>query len=276
MSSSGTLGRYIALSPEVIIWARCLIGAGALFLILKITGIPIFIGWGRLFRMVAISGLLLGGHWVMYFYALQYTSVAIGMLSLFTYPVLTALLEPWMLGYRHKWSEVLIALLAFSGVFFLVPEYSLGNNITVGISFGVGSALLYSLRNIMLKKNITEHSGMTLMYYQLLILSLVMAPVVLIGDWGSNVVAIAGQWQPLLVLGLATTAIGHTLFVMSFRYFSITTISVISSLTPLCGIIIGFFVLSEVPESKVLIGGAIILASVVIESARSIRQNQSR
>ncbi|UXP34036.1 DMT family transporter [Reichenbachiella agarivorans] len=271
MSSSGTLARYIHLSPEVIIWARCAVGAVALFIFLKLAGMPTYIGWGKSFRMIVISTVLMAGHWIAYFYGLKFTSVAIGMLSLHTYPVITALLEPVMMGHKHKMTDILIAVLAFSGVFFLVPEFDLNNDITLGIVCGVVSAVFYSVRNIMLKQNITEHSGITLMYYQLLIIALFMWPVLYIGDFGANITGLTVQWQPLLVLGLATTALGHTLFVMSFRYFSITAISIMSSMTPLCGIIIGYLVLVEVPEGKVLLGGAIILASVVIESIRASR-----
>lgn len=272
MSSSGPLGRYIGIPPEQTIWVRCVIGSVALLIVLKMRNTPIFIGWGRTFRRVVIGALFLGGHWVTYFYALKYTSVAIGMLSLFTYPVLTALLEPWMLGYKHRWADVLIALFAFSGVFFLVPEYSLGNQVTIGIAFGVVSALLYSLRNILMKKNVGEYSGVTLMFYQLVVVSLVLHPVIYMGDFGANWSGIEANWKTLLLLGVLTTATGHTLFVMSFRHFSITAISIISSLTPLFGIILGVVFLSEIPQGRVLIGGAIILTTVIIESIRSVKK----
>ncbi|MCV9389326.1 DMT family transporter [Reichenbachiella ulvae] len=272
MSSSGTLGRYIGIPPEQTIWVRCVIGALTLLLVLKVRNTPVSIGWGRTFRRVVIGALFLGGHWVTYFYALQYTSVAIGMLSLFTYPVITALLEPLMLGYKHQWTDVLIALFAFSGVFFLVPEYSLGNQVTIGIACGVVSALCYSLRNILMKKNVGEHSGVTLMFYQLSVLSLVLFPVMYMGDFGSNWDGVLDSWKSLLLLGVLTTATGHTLFVLSFRYFSITAISIISSLTPLFGIVLGIIFLSEIPQGRVLIGGAIILATVIIESIRSAKK----
>ncbi|SHK20124.1 Threonine/homoserine efflux transporter RhtA [Reichenbachiella agariperforans] len=272
MSSSGTLGRFVGIPPEQTIWARCVVGAIVLFAYLKFSNTPTYLGWGRSFRTVSISALFLGVHWVTYFYALKYTSVAIGMLSLFTYPVITAVLEPYILGYKHKLADVLVALLAFTGVFFLVPAYTFGNQVTLGIAFGVVSAILYSVRNILLKKDIGEHSGITLMYYQLAILSIVMFPVIYLGDVGSNLHGIGGNWQPLLILGVLTTAVGHTLFVSSFRYFSITTISIISSLTPLFGIGLGLLFLGEIPQPKVLIGGGIILSSVIVESIRSTKR----
>ena len=39
----------------------------------------------------------MGGHWITYFYALKFSNVAIGMLSLYTFPVMTALLEPFFI-----------------------------------------------------------------------------------------------------------------------------------------------------------------------------------
>lgn len=236
---------------------------------------PISIGWGRTFRRVALGALLLGGHWVTYFYALQYTSVAIGMLSLFVYPVMTALLEPAILGFKHKKSDLFLAIFALGGVFFLVPEYTLGNQVTLGILFGIISALFYSLRNILLKKNVGDHSGVTLMFYQLIILGVVMVPVIYLGDFGDNASGVLDHWKSLLLLGVLTTATGHTLFVMSFKHFSITTISIISSLTPLFGIVLGLIFLGEVPPERVLIGGAIILTTVVVESVRSVKKSKA-
>ena len=40
-------------------------------------------------------GILLGLHWVTFFYAMQSASVAIGMLSLYTYPIITIFIEPF-------------------------------------------------------------------------------------------------------------------------------------------------------------------------------------
>src|SRR5690606_39530892 len=42
-------------------------------------------------------GLCFGIHWVSYFYALSLSSVAIGMLAIYTYPVITSFLEPVLL-----------------------------------------------------------------------------------------------------------------------------------------------------------------------------------
>jgi drug/metabolite transporter (DMT)-like permease len=76
----------------------------------------------------------------------------------------------------------------------------------------------------------------------------------------------------LLTLALLTTAVGHTLFVMSFKNFSISTASIMSSIQPVYGILFGMFLLNEIPSENTLIGGFLILTTVTIESVQSNRR----
>lgn len=270
MSSSGTLGRFIDMPPPVIIWVRCVIAVVALFVIIKIGPFNFRLPKGRQFNALLISSLFLGAHWVSYFYALKLSSVAVGMLSLFTYPVITAFLEPIMLKTRFDKVSIVFGLLALVGVAFLAPELSLSNDFTVGILIGVGSALVYSVRNIMMKTQVSGQSGVTLMFYQLLIIDIALLPVMFMFDIDLGA-GVLGNWKPYLVLGLLTTATGHTLFVLSFKNFSITTVSIISALTPLLGALLGFIVLGEIPSGRTYIGGVLIFLTVVAESVKSVR-----
>lgn len=272
MSSSGALGRYIELPPPVIIWVRCAIGSLALFIFLKIVRLDLRIGSQRHFWIILSSSLLLGAHWISYFYSLKLSNVAIGMLSLFTYPVITALLEPLILKTRFQRMSLLLGVLALIGVAFLVPELTVENDYTLGILVGIFSAVCYSVRNILLKKRVSDQSGITLMFYQLLIITLVLWPVLFMFDFKpANFIT---NWEALLILGLFTTATGHTLFVLSFKHFTISTVSVISSLTPLLGTLLGFLFLGEVPAGRTYIGGLLIFLTVIAESIRSVREKR--
>lgn len=271
MSSSGVIGRYVDLPPPVTIWIRCMLGTLALYLVLKFGRISFKLGWGRHFQILFFSSVLMGLHWITYFYSLQLSNVAIGMLSLFTYPVMTALLEPLILQTRFRYSHLGLAIIAFAGVALLIPELTLKNDYTLGIVVGVFSALFYSIRNILLKKNISEHSGITLMFYQLLTLTILLVPVLFLFDFDMKQGIIA-NWHVLLLLGLFTTALGHTLFVLSFKHFSISTVSIISSLTPLLGAFLGYIFLDEVPAGRTLIGGLLIFLTVIAESLKSARE----
>jgi drug/metabolite transporter (DMT)-like permease len=83
---------------------------------------------------------------------------------------------------------------------------------------------------------------------------------------------VMNQWEGLVALAVITTAIGHTLFLMTFKHFSITTVSILSSVQPVYGILIGVLFLNEIPELTTVAGGLLILGSVVIESFRSSKK----
>ena len=274
MSSSGTLGRFILLPPPLTILIRCAIGAVALLLTIWMLKESLMIK-RQVRPVVMVSAVLVAIHWVTYFYALQFSTVAIGMLSLFTYPLFTALLEPVILNTPFEKRHLPMTILALVGLYFLVPEFSLSNEYTLGILLGVVSSLSYSVRNILLKKGITNESGLVLMFYQLVVITILLMPLIWLMDYNQLREEIVDSWKPLLILGIGTTAIGHTLFVMSFRYFSVTTVSILSNLTPLFGIGLGIWILGEHPEGNVLIGGSIILSLTIIESFFSMKAPKS-
>lgn len=269
MSTSGVLARAMGVPPEMAIWVRCIVAAVALGLVLKFMKLPVWIKEKKALTIVLVSTLLFGLHWVTYFYALYYSSVAIGMLSLFTYPVFTAILEPIILKSQPKLIDIGLSFVAFFGVFFLVPDFDLTNDVTLGVVIGVISAITYSLRNILLKLHVQNHSGITLMFIQVVCLSVLLSPVFFLGDINLQLNLITTDWWKLLTLGLFTTALGHTLFVVSFKNFSITVISILSTLTPLIGIGLGFLFLNEMPKGNVWIGGFLISIAVVVESIKS-------
>lgn len=264
ISTSGILGRYISMPPPVTIWFRCFLTAIFLSLFIWYKKIDLRILNKKDFKIIIISGLLFGIHWVTYFYALQLSNVAIGMLSLFTFPVITALLEPLFFRTKLNIKHVFLGGIVLVGIYFLTPEFNLKNNYTLGILFGLISSVFYALRNILLKQKIDTYHGSMLMFYQMTTITLVLWPALFIFDIAPN----NHDWSALLTLAILTTAIGHTLFVMSFKNFSVSTASIISSIQPIYGIIFGIIFLSEIPASKTIIGGFLILLTVVIESVK--------
>ncbi|AIY14163.1 DMT family transporter [Cellulophaga baltica] len=267
VSTSGALGRYVNLPVPVTIGVRAVIAVVLLFLFCKWKKISLRVPKKDL-GAVLVSGVLLGLHWITYFYALRLSNVAIGMISLFTYPILTAFLEPLLLKTKFQKIHLVLALLVLAGIYFLVPSFDVGNDYTLAVGVGTLSALFYSLRNLLLKAKAAKYNGSMLMCYQLLVISVLLSP------FYSTVQldVVLSEWKGLAALALLTTAIGHTLFLNSFKNFSITTVSILSSVQPIYGILLGAIFLSEFPKINTLIGGVLILSSVVIESIRSSKK----
>lgn len=265
ISTSGVLGRFISMPPPVTIWLRCVFAAVLLGAFCWYKKIDLKIKGKRDFKAILLSSLFLGAHWITYFYALHLSNVAVGMLSLFTYPVITALLEPLFFKTKLNKTHVFLGIIALVGIYFLAPEFNLESNLTKGVLSGLLSSVFYALRNMMMKQKIAQYSGSMLMFYQLVIVSLVLWPVLFIFEAQPT----SNDWMALITLALLTTAIGHTLFVMSFKNFSISTASIMSSVQPVYGVLFGLFLLSEIPSKNTLIGGFLILTTVIIESVQS-------
>ena len=265
ISTSGPLGRFIPLPPPLIIWSRALVAflvLGAYCLWKKENIQKEFM---KNSTTLILSGTLLTIHWVTYFFALQWSGVAIGMLSMFTFPIITVFLEPLFFKTKLHPIHLLFGVLILIGIYLLVPAFDFESELSKGLLIGLCSALTYAIRNLILKKSIQKVNGSLLMFYQMGIIIILLLPVILVYPLDTYTV----QIPYLLFLGIVTTAIGHTLFLNSLTYFTIATASIMNSIQPIFGILLAFLFLKEIPPSSSLIGGGIILITVVIESLRS-------
>ncbi|WP_299536520.1 DMT family transporter [Ulvibacterium sp.] len=266
LGTSGPFGKFIDLPVPLTIGLRATLAFLLLLIYCKWRGISFRLRQQDVF-LILLSGFLMCIHWLSYFKALQLSNVAIGMLSLFTYPVITAFLEPFFLKIKFQAVHLVLALLVLCGIYFLVPDFSLDNGQTIAIAFGVFSAFCYAVRNLILKTKVDRYNGSVLMSYQLVVIAILLLPVYFVYD----LLEIKDQWQGLVGLIVITTAVGHTMFINTFKHFSITTVSILSCIQPVYGIIIGALFLSEIPTWTTILGGIMILASVIIESIRSYK-----
>ncbi len=265
ISTSGALGKFISMPTEVIIWWRCALGSFFLFIFCKYKKLNLKIHSKKDFVTLLISSIFLGAHWVTYFYALKLSNVALGMLSLFTFPVITALIEPLFTKKKLNPIHIVLALIVLLGIYILAPEFNFESSQVKGIMLGVLSALFYAIRNLMLKNPVSRYNGTSLMMYQTLFLTIILLPFLFIKDTSN----ITTQYPYIILLALVTTAIGHSLFINSLKYFSVSTASIVGSTQPLFGIIIAYIFLNEIPTLNTFIGGSLIIATVIIESIRS-------
>jgi drug/metabolite transporter (DMT)-like permease len=265
ISTSGVLGKYIAMPVEVIIWFRAAIAMVFIYLYCQYKKIDLTIKSSKDYKPFFISGVLMALHWITYFYALKLSNVALGVLSLYTFPIIIALLEPLFFKVKFNPIYILLGLMVLTGLFILTPEFNIESTQVKGILFGVFSAFCYAIRVLILKQYVANYNGSMLMFYQTLIITILLVPTLFFMD----VSGLETQFPYLLLLAFLTTAIGHSLMLHSLKFFSASTASIISSLQPVFGIILAFFFLQEVPTIDTFWGGSLILLTVIIESIRS-------
>ncbi|WP_417799160.1 DMT family transporter [Tenacibaculum sp.] len=265
ISTSGVLGKYIAMPSEVIVWFRSVFAMVILYVFCRFKKIDLTIQSRRHLFPFLMGGIFMGAHWITYFYALKLSNVAIGMLSLYTFPVMIAFLEPLFLKIKFNPIHIVLGLMVLLGLYILAPEFDIKNTQVQGVLFGLLSALSYSIRILILKQYVIQYNGVMLMFYQTVIITVLLVPVLFFMD----VSGFQEQLPYLLLLALLTTAIGHSLMVHSLQFFSASTASIISSIQPVFGILLAFIFLNEIPTWNTFVGGSLILATVIIESIRS-------
>jgi drug/metabolite transporter (DMT)-like permease len=250
---------------EVIIWFRSAFAVVFLYIFCRFKKINLKVYQTKTHLPLIISSLFMAAHWITYFYALKLSNVALGMLSLYTFPVITSLLEPIFLKTKLNPIHIVLGILVLVGLYVLTPEFNLESSMVKGVLFGLLSALCYAIRILIMKQYVETYHGSMLMLYQTVVITIVLLPVLFFMD----VSGFSSQFPYLLMLALLTTAIGHSLMVHSLKFFSASAATIISSVQPIFGIILAFFFLGEIPHVNTYIGGALILSTVVIESIRS-------
>lgn len=265
ISTSGVLGKYIALPSEIIIWFRSILAMAFLFMYCKYKKISLKINATKDYKTFIIGGVLMAAHWVTYFYALKLANVALGVLSLYTFPIIIALLEPLFLKVKFNPIYIVLGVLVLAGLYILMPNFNLESSQVKGILFGVFSAFCYAIRILIMKQHVAKYNGTMLMFYQTVIITVLLLPTLFFMDVSN----LQSQLPYLLLLAFLTTAVGHSLMLHSLKHFSAATASIISSLQPIFGICLAFLFLNETPTIHTFWGGSLILLTVVIEGIRT-------
>lgn len=254
--------KTISLPLDHTICARSVIAALALLGFMCCSEIRLRFHTWRNLGILVFSGVLLAAHWLTYFHSMRLSTVAIGIIALHTYPVMTALLEPFFFKEPYRAADALLTGVVFIGILVLLPSFELSNQTTQGILWGILSALFFTVRNLLNRKYIRSFASSTLMFYQTGITALVLLPVALSHPAPyseSDVIQV-------IVLGAVFTALPHTLYTASFRHLKAKTVGVIASLLPVYGTLTAALILHETPSLRTVIGGTIVLLAVVYET----------
>jgi len=242
------------------------VAAIVLFILLTLQKKKITLDSAKDYGVSVLLGVVVGIHWVTYFVGMQLAGVTIGIIAFFTYPVITVFLEPALNRSNNKsrpqGKDIVIAFIVLFGIFLLIPEINLGNQVTLGIVTGVISAFFFALRNILHKNYFSHYSGPHTMLYQTLV------AFIMLGLFTEVPLAQVSNrdWSLILLVGIVFTAMPHALFASSLRHLSATTAGLISCLQPLYGSVLAFLLLSERANMLTIIGGTLVVSAAIFET----------
>jgi len=221
-------------------------------------------------------GTLAAIHWVTYFYAIQITTVAIAMLALFTYPMMTVFIEPLFRRTRPTNKDMVLGLAVLFGVAMLFPDLwfggeSLSDDTLMGIGCGLISAFCFALRNILVQHKFSHYSGGQSMFFQFVVTALLLFPI-------TETPALDLTFETitkLVLFAVVFSACAHALFASAISLTSAKTASLVGCLQPVYGITFAFLILAEVPALATIGGGSIILAAAIYETQATKRAKPS-
>ena len=262
LGTSGILSKLIFLPAHIIIFGRALVAmiclVGFVFITKqtqKINSIPDRVS-------IVIQGILLTLHWVTFVHSIQVSSVAIGFISFFTYPLMTTILETILYKDRFEFKKVINGLLVLTALWLITPEFTLGSASFHGVLWGLFSASCFAIRNLLSQHSLKSYSSAYTMTLQVIVSTLCLLPFSQLFHIEYTQTDIIG----IIFFGTVVTALAHTLLISSLKSLKASTVALVASIEPVFGILFAFIFLKETPSMATILGGSLILYVVVSET----------
>ena len=264
---AGLFAKWISIPAIGITFGRVFFSSLALLCYMVVTG-----RFHRVFRRRDIFLLICGGgilaiHWWAFLASIQLSTVAIGTVTFSAFPMFVTFLEPMFFRQPLKPINIGISAVILAGVCLMVPELSLGNQHSFGVLVGMLSALAYAVLTLMNKGFAERYSGTVISFYEQAAATVFLFPFVFVGEMRPTVAEIG----LLLVLGILTTALAHTIFISSLRVLSARVASVCATMEPVYGILFAFLLIHEVPSTRECLGAVVILGTTVYAQWKALK-----
>ena len=263
---AGVLGAAVGVNAIEVTFGRTLFASLALAAVCWLAKTPLKLHIKSFDSfLLLISGVLLAFHWVVFFAGIQYSTVAIGLVTFSTCPVFVSLLEPLIFKEPRGPYAVLAAFLVLLGVVIISGVHTGELVYLKGIALGIVGGFSFALLQLLNRRLASNDGALVTSLVQSCVAALVLLPIVFTGLGNIQ----SHQWLLLMVLGVACTALAYTLFIAALKRVKVSAASLIAAgLEPVYGVVLAAIILSQRPAPNVLIGGAIILATVMLVTVR--------
>jgi drug/metabolite transporter (DMT)-like permease len=153
-------------------------------------------------------GVVFGFHWLTYFMSIKLATAAIAALTILTYSVQYLVLAHLFNSEKVSPIEWLAIGVCFAGCIVVAPDFSLSNDVSLGIAIGLLSALFYAAMPL-LHQRASDIGTLERTWAQFFFALLVFIPLWGRANWDLTRLDVS----QLLVLGLVCTVFSHGLWV---------------------------------------------------------------
>jgi drug/metabolite transporter (DMT)-like permease len=195
-------------------------------------------------------------------------------------PPLTFALSIWLLQERSNRWEAFGTIMIFIGVFLTIALQSSPQMMQFGIvSIGVGEllaaigAIALAISTIIGKKWLSQVPLGIYGIFRTALGTIVFffAALILYGDHHFAGIFSPFLWRWMLVYGSIIVVLGQSFWVRGLRASTVSTASIVSSFTPIIGVLAAYWILDEVPTQAQYIGGSFILAGLFLGQIGNFR-----
>lgn len=189
-----------------------------------------------------------------YYYAVAAIPLADAVLLNFSSPIFVPLLGLLIFGFALNRSVVLAVLIGFLGVSLVlqpgpgVVEPAALIGLLGGVLGGLAVVVLWRMPS-------GEHPGRIAFFFALIGVALSAIPVLVSKEWPD-----AGNWTPLLMLGVFSTA-AHLLFALGCLIAPADRVITLDYTAVLFASALGWLIWSEAPDLWLVLGGALIIGA---------------
>ncbi|MGB6012830.1 MAG: DMT family transporter [Desulfobacterales bacterium] len=261
---SGLFGKFLTLPPLVIVFGRTFFAALTLSIILAGFKIPFRVTSRRDFFVLILLGVILAVHWITFFHSIQISTVAVGLLTFSTFPMFVTFMEPVFFKEKIRPFDILTAVSVVFGLLLVIPSFDFQNNITLGAFWGTLSGFTFAVLSILNRKYVATYPPILMVCCQNGMATLILLPFLFFENWALR----PADYVLLPVLGIFCTALAHVLFIKSLVHIKTQLASITACLEPVYGIIFAFFLLGEIPDTRILLGGGIILGTIALATLK--------
>lgn len=252
---SGVIGQFVEISSVMVAFGRVACSSVLLLLMMRMKREPLRLKEKKDYVLIIVTGMILAVHWTTFFQSIQVSSVAIGTITFSTFPLFLTFLEPLVFHEKLYKQSVIGAMLLMIGVFITIPEFSIGNQTTVGIIWGMICSLTYAFLTLANRYFSDKYDGKLICFYEQGTAAIVLTPALFFVNvhWRrQDIVGVA-------FIGFVCTAFAYTLYVDAQKKVKAQTAGLISGMETVYGILYALIFLGEIPTIREVIGGMVIL-----------------
>ena len=200
-----------------------------------------------------------------YFSALNYTSLAVAAILLYTAPFFVMLLSLLLFKEKMNGKKVFALILAFTGCVLVSGVGGEESFSWIGILLGLSSGFFYALYSIFGRYAINRGYGAwTMTFYTFLFCSIGCA---FLCDWqviGASVRADNSVLLWVLGLGFVTAFLPYMLYSMGLENMESSKASILASVEPVVSALFGVFVFHEALTLWGILGILMVLGAIVV------------